>query len=217
MNRTKSLSLALSLVSSFAIGFVQPQVSSAADAPVAQAAEVGKSAPAFTLTDAEGKKHSLSDYKGKVVVLEWVNFGCPFVKKHYDSKNMQKLQGEYTAKGVTWLSICSSAKGKQGNMSGAELTRKLADEGWKGSAYLIDEDGKVGKEYGAKTTPAMYILNKKHELVYAGAIDDVNSTDQSDIAKAHNYVKAALEEVMEGKKIANASNKSYGCSVKYND
>jgi glutathione peroxidase-family protein len=217
MNRTKTLLLALSLVSSFAVGLVQPQFSTAADAPASQAAEVGKEAPGFTLTDADGKKHSLSDYNGKYVVLEWVNFGCPFVKKHYDSKNMQKLQASSTGEGVTWLTICSSAKGKQGNMSGDELKKKLTAEGWKGTEYLVDEDGKVGREYGAKTTPAMYVLNKKHELVYAGAIDDINSTDQSDIAKAHNYVQAALDEEMAGKKIANASNKSYGCSVKYND
>jgi peroxiredoxin len=218
MNRTKTLALALSLVSSFAIGFVQPQFSAAAeDAPVDDATLVGKDAPGFTLPGVDGKKHSLSDYKGKNVVLEWVNFGCPFVKKHYGAKNMQKLQETYTGKGVIWLTICSSAKGKQGNMSADELKTKLSSEGWKGTEYLIDEDGKVGRAYGAKTTPDMYVLSKKHELVYAGAIDDINSPDQSDIAKAHNYVKAALDEELAGKKIATAWTKSYGCSVKYNN
>jgi glutathione peroxidase-family protein len=218
MNRTKNLALALSLVSSFALGIVQPQFSTAAEnAPAAQAAEVGKDAPGFTLPGIDGKNHSLSDYKGKYVVLEWVNFGCPFVKKHYGAKNMQKLQEAYTAKGVTWLTICSSAKGKQGNMPIDEIKKKLTEEGWKGTEYLVDEDGKVGRAYDAKTTPDMYILNKKHELVYAGAIDDINSPDQSDIPKAHNYVKAALDEELAGKKIATASSKSYGCSVKYND
>ena len=130
---------------------------------------------------------------------------------------MQKLQEEYTAKGVTWLSICSSAKGKQGNFDGDALKKELVKEGWKGTAYLVDEAGTVGREYGAKSTPDMVVLDKHHEIVYAGAIDDIKSTDVSDVAKAHNYVKAALDEAMGGKKIATSSTKSYGCSVKYND
>ena len=217
MNRTQFISLTLSVVSSFAVAVVQSQVTFAAEPAAVKSAEVGKKAPDFTLPDADGKKHSLSDYKGKFVVLEWVNFGCPFVRKHYDSKNMQKLQEEYTAKGVTWLSICSSAKGKQGHFESDDLKKKLEKEGWKGTAYLIDDLGSVGREYGATATPGMFVLSKDHELVYAGAIDDTNSTDAADIPKAKNYVKAALDEAMAGKKIATASSKPYGCSVKYSD
>jgi peroxiredoxin len=217
MNRTQVLSLTLSVVSSFTVAFAQPQGTFAANPVPAQTAEVGKKAPNFTLADAEGKKHSLSDYKGKFVVLEWVNFGCPFVRKHYDSKNMQKLQAEYTGKGVVWLSICSSAKGKQGHFDNDALKKQLEKEGWKGTAYLIDDSGSVGHEYGATATPNMFILDKNHELVYAGAIDDIRSTDQEDVVKAHNFVKATLDEALAGKKIATASNKPYGCSVKYSD
>ncbi len=217
MNRTQFISLTLSVVSTLAVSIVTPLSSFAAEPAAVKSAEVGKTAPAFSLPDPDGKKHALSDYKGKFVVLEWVNFGCPFVRKHYDSKNMQKLQEEYTAKGVTWLSICSSAKGKQGNFDAAELKKKLEKEGWKGTAYLIDEKGTVGREYGATATPNMFVLNKEHELVYAGAIDDTNSTDAADIPKSKNYVKAALDEALAGKKIATASSKPYGCSVKYSD
>jgi peroxiredoxin len=176
---------------------------------------VGKTAPDFTLTDSNGKPHSLSDYKGKVIVLEWFNHGCPFVVKHYDSGNMPKLQKEYTAKGVIWLSICSSAPGKQGFGTGAEQNAKAKKAGAAPTAILIDSDGKVGRLYGARSTPAMYVINKKGSLAYAGAIDDKPTTDQADIPGAKNYVKEALDEVLNGKTVATASTKSYGCSVKY--
>lgn len=214
MNRTRFVSAALSVVSIFALGIGLPSQSIAADS-AATKAEVGKPAPDFTLPDADGKKHSLSDYKNKLVVLEWVNFGCPFVKKHYGSKNMQKLQAEYTGKGVTWLTICSSAKGNQGYFEGDALKKQLKQEGWKGTEYLIDDSGTVGHEYGATSTPNMFVLNKEHALVYAGAIDDINSFEQSDIPKAKNYVRAALDEVMASKKIATVKTEPYGCSVKY--
>ncbi|HEY9680343.1 MAG TPA: thioredoxin family protein [Oculatellaceae cyanobacterium] len=217
MNRKLFLAMTLSVVSSFAVALGQAQTSSAANPVPAQTAEVGKKAPDFSLPDADGTKHSLADYKGKFVVLEWVNFGCPFVRKHYDSKNMQKLQSEYTGKGVVWLTICSSAKGKQGHLENDAIKKQLEKEGWKGTAYLIDESGAVGHEYGATATPNMFIMDKSHQLVYAGAIDDIKSTDVEDVAKAHNYVKATLDEVMTGKKIAAASNKPYGCSVKYSE
>ena len=178
-------------------------------------AELDKAAPNFTLVDTKGVKHSLSDYKGKYVVLEWINFGCPFVKKHYDPKNMQSLQAKYTSKNVVWLSICSSNKGKEGNMSSDEINKKLNEIGYKGSAYLIDEDGTVGKMYGAKTTPHMYIINPAGNLCYVGAIDDKPSTDKEDIKTSKNYVSAGLDELLSGKAVTTKSTKSYGCGIKY--
>lgn len=179
------------------------------------AAAIGKPAPKFTLTDTTGKKWNLSDLKGKIVVLEWFNHGCPFVKKHYESGNMQKLQKEYTGKGVTWLSINSSAKGKQGNATGAEHDKAMKDKNAAPTAVLIDEDGAVGRAYGAKTTPDMYVIDKKGVLVYAGAIDDKSGFEQSEITTAKNYVKAALDELLSGKTVTVAETKPYGCSVKY--
>lgn len=186
-------------------------------ATFAQAAqpEIGKPAPEFTLKDSTGKEHSLSDYKGKVVVLEWVNYGCPFVKKHYDSGNMQKVQKAATDGGAVWLAICSSAPEKQGHMSSEEATAKLKEVGSAASAYLIDEDGKVGKLYDARTTPEMYIINPEGVLVYAGAIDDKPTANSSDIEGAVNYVSTALDEISAGKPVTTSKTKSYGCSVKY--
>jgi len=186
-------------------------------APEAQAAApaVGKAAPNFKLTDTSGKKWDLSGQKGKVVVLEWFNHGCPFVKKHYESGNMQKLQKEYTGKGVIWLSINSSAKGKQGNAAPAEHDKAFKDKNAAPSAILIDEDGAVGRAYGAKTTPNMYVIDKKGKLVYAGAIDDKSGFDLAEVASAKNYVKAALDELLSGKTVTVAETKPYGCSVKY--
>ena len=132
---------------------------------------LNKPAPDFTLIDSHGKKHTLSDYQGKYVVLEWVNFGCPFVRKHYNSGHMQKLQALYTSKDVVWLSICSSAQGKQGYMaSNDEINEKLAEEGQKSTAYLIDAEGRVGRMYDAKTTPHMFVINKEGILVYDGGV-----------------------------------------------
>ena len=186
-------------------------------APEATSAKpiVGKAAPQFTLTDTSGKTWKLSDLKGKVVVLEWFNHGCPFVKKHYESGNMQKLHKEYTGKGVTWLAINSSAKGKQGNASAAEHEKAFKDKGAAPTAVLVDEEGTVGRAYGAKTTPNMYVIDKKGILVYAGAIDDKNGTEQSEIETAKNYVKSALDEILNGKTVTIAETKPYGCSVKY--
>lgn len=178
-------------------------------------AVAGKPAPAFSLQDSKGKKHALSDYKGKLVVLEWVNYGCPFVKKHYESQNMQKLQKNYTGKGVIWLSINSSATGKQGSMTPDEVNKALKEKGAAPTAYLLDVDGTVGRAYGAKTTPHMFVIDQKGVLVYSGAIDDKVSTEISDVSGAKNYVAAALDEALAGKPISVASTKSYGCSVKY--
>jgi peroxiredoxin len=179
------------------------------------AATVDAPAPAFALTDQDGTPRSLSDFRGRVVVLEWVNFGCPFVRKHYDSGNMQKLQKEYTAKGVVWLSVISSAPGKQGYFEADELKQRLATEKAVPTACLIDADGTVGKAYGAKTTPHMFVIDTKGVLAYAGAIDNIASTDVDDVAKAANYVSASLDAVMAGNEVPVKSTKPYGCGVKY--
>jgi hypothetical protein len=183
--------------------------------PARAAAVVGQPAPAFSATDTKGATHALSEYAGKVVVLEWVNFECPFVGKHYGSGHMQKLQKDYTAKGVVWLSINSSATGQQGHYPADKVNALLALKGAAPSAYLLDTAGTIGRAYGAKTTPHMFIVNAKGTLVYAGGIDDTPSTDQADIATAKNYVQAALDEVLAGKPVTTASTQSYGCSVKY--
>ena len=176
---------------------------------------VGKPAPDFRLTDIDGKTRSLSEFKGKTVVLEWTNYGCPFVRKHYGSGNMQKLQKEWTGKGVAWLSICSSAEGKEGNMTPDEWKKASAERGAASTAILLDPDGKVGKLYGAKTTPHMSIVDPKGTLVYKGAIDDRPSTDPADIPGAKNYVQRALEDLTAGRPVREALTTSYGCSVKY--
>lgn len=180
-----------------------------------QEPSVGSPAPAFTLTDTHGKQHNLADFKGKHVVLEWVNFGCPFVKKHYGSGNMQATQKKAVEKGVVWLSVCSSAEGKQGHMAAADWNEEIAARNMASTAVLIDESGTVGKTYGAKTTPHMYIINPAGVLVYKGAIDDKPSTDQDDIPGARNHVLAALDESLAGKSVSTASTTPYGCSVKY--
>jgi peroxiredoxin len=177
--------------------------------------KIGNPAPDFSLTDCSGKKVSLSDFKGKVVVLEWVNHRCPFVVKHYGSGNMQKLQADATAKGVAWLSICSSAPGKQGHSTPADAAKKCNEVQSAATAYLLDESGEVGKTYGAKVTPDMYVIDANGVLVYHGAIDDKKSTNPGDIAGAKNHVAAALDEVLAGKPVSTPKTDPYGCSVKY--
>lgn len=187
-------------------------------APGLQAAgspSVGSAAPGFSLPGAKGDTHSLAQYKGKYVVLEWFNPGCPFVKKHYESGNMQKLQQEFTGKNVVWLTIDSSAAGQQGSLSPAEAQKQMADWKMHSTALLLDPTGKVGHEYGATNTPDMYIINPEGKLIYKGAIDSKASTYQADIAGATNYVKAALDEAMAGKAVTTPSSRPYGCSVKY--
>ena len=183
--------------------------------PAGAQAVVGQPAPAFTLPDASGAQESLASFKGKWVVLEWVNPECPFVKKHYGSANMQKLQKAYTAQGVVWLSIDSSAPGKQGYMDGAQASAFVKEKGASPSALLLDPQGTVGRAYGARTTPHMFIINPEGKVVYAGAIDDKPSTDTGDVAGAKNYVATALDEVMAGKPVTTTSSQPYGCSVKY--
>ena len=182
---------------------------------IAQQAKLNESAPDFRLTDSNGSEHSLSDFAGKIVVLEWINYDCPFVEKHYDSKNMQSLQEKYSEEGVIWLAICSSNKGKQGNFSVEEINKRSKSHGAKFTAYLIDEVGTVGKMYGAKTTPHMYIIDKSGLLVYAGGIDDKATTDVDDIEDSKNYVATALDELLAGKEVSVQSSTPYGCSVKY--
>lgn len=179
------------------------------------AAVVGEPAPAFTLADARGKQHSLDAYRGKFVVLEWVNYDCPFVAKHYGSGNMQRLQKEAAAKGVVWLAVNSSAPGKQGNFSPAEIDTKSKEHGAAFAAYLVDAEGKVGRAYGAKTTPHMFVIDPAGKLLYAGGIDDKPSTDQADVKTAKNFVTAALDEALAGKPVSVASSQPYGCAVKY--
>ncbi|MBU2491780.1 MAG: thioredoxin family protein [Bacteroidetes bacterium] len=178
-------------------------------------AEVGKAAPDFNLTGSDGQYYALSNYKDKFIVLEWNNFDCPFVKKHYDSKNMQTLQKKYTDKGVIWLTINSSAKGKQGFYPPYKLNNKIKEYEANITGYLLDNGGTVGKKYGAKTTPHMYVINPEGILIYAGGIDDIPSTDIDDIKKAKNYVSAALDAAMEGKPVEVKTSQPYGCSVKY--
>jgi peroxiredoxin len=179
------------------------------------AAEVGKAAPVFTAKTAKGTQVSLADYKHKVVVLEWLNFECPFVKKHYSSKNMQTLQAAYTEKGVIWLTVNSSAEGKQGYLEAAKLAEKATSEGSKATEILVDTDGKVGKAYDAKVTPHMMIIGKDGKLAYSGAIDSSPSVKADDVATAEKTFAKALDAVLAGKEVTNATNKPYGCGVKY--
>jgi len=188
----------------------------AADQALVGQAEIGKKAPDFTLTDINGKSVTLSKLHGKFVVLEWFNDGCPFVKKHYNSGNMQALQKEYAKKNVVWLSICSSAAGKQGNHTADDYKKILKDWNAAPAHLLLDPDGQVGRLYGAKTTPDMFIIAKDGTLQYSGAIDDKADTDVESVKTAKNYVREALDQLMAGKNVATTSTKSYGCSVKYN-
>lgn len=175
----------------------------------------GQPAPEFTLTDSNGQSHKLSDFKGKFVVLEWLNHGCPFIKKHYGSGNMQKLQKEYTGKGVVWLSIVSSAPGKQGHMTPEETNKAKEESGSAATAVLIDEDGSVGHLYDAKTTPHMFVVDPQGTLIYMGAIDSDRSPDPAGIEGAKNYVKQALDEAMAGKPVSEPTTTAYGCGIKY--
>lgn len=187
----------------------------AAPAGTRAQAVVGQPAPAFALTDTSGARHTLASFAGKHVVLEWVNFDCPFVKKHYGSGNMQKLQKAATSRGVVWLSVGSSAPGKQGHFTAEQLSALLREKGAAPTAYLLDADGTAGRAYGAKTTPHMFVIDPAGKVVYAGGIDDKPSTDVADVAAARNHVSAALDEALAGKPVSVPSSQPYGCSVKY--
>jgi peroxiredoxin len=178
-------------------------------------AVVGQPAPNFTATDTSGKAVSLADFKGKHVVLEWVNPGCPYVVKHYGAQNMQTTQKEATAKGVVWLAVNSTAPEHGDYKAPAAMAQWMAGQKAAATATLIDGDGKVGKAFGARTTPHMYIVDPKGTLVYAGAIDNKPTANPADIPGATNHVKVALNEALAGKPISRATTRPYGCSVKY--
>jgi peroxiredoxin len=181
------------------------------------AAKVGEAAPDFTAIDSHGKSQKLSSYKGKYVVLEWHNNGCPYVRKHYESGNMQKLQKEWTSKGVVWLSILSSAPGQQGFVNAAEENAYMKKMNASPTAAILDPKGEIGHLYSAKTTPQMIVIDPKGNIIYDGAIDDHPSTEKSDIANSKNYVEAALKTAMAGERIDPGTTRPYGCSVKYAD
>lgn len=177
-------------------------------------AVVGQPAPAFTLPAIDGKPASLADYRGKTVVLEWHNFGCPFVKKHYDAGNMQALQKKYGSD-VVWLTVNSTHSGSPDFMQPAAIAARLREQGAAPARYLLDEPGSVGRAYGARTTPHMYIVDARGTVVYNGAIDDKRSTDPADIRAAKNHVAAALGEMKAGKPVSVSSTTPYGCTVHY--
>lgn len=184
--------------------------------PLGKAAvETGKPAPEFSLKSASGAQVKLSDYKGKIVVLEWLNHGCPFVRKHYDSGNMQSLQEKYTGEGVVWLSVISSAAGKQGYSTPEKALKDKNENKSKASAILLDTDGAVGRLYGAKVTPHMFIVNMKGELAYQGAIDSIPSTEVEDVKEAQPFVAQALNSLRKGELVKVKESKAYGCTVKY--
>lgn len=184
-------------------------------APALAAATVGQPAPAFTAVDSNGKTHNLADFRGKTVVLEWTNPDCPFVKKFYESGEMQKLQRDAKAGGAVWLTVNSGAAGKQGHMTGPEANAKMKQNSFGSTAYLLDADGTIGRAYGARTTPHMFVIDPKGMLVFAGGIDSIPSADPADIAKADNYVRLALADVKAGRAVATSTSRPYGCSVKY--
>jgi peroxiredoxin len=179
------------------------------------AVETGATAPGFTLKDTSGTEHSLSDFEGKYVVLEWTNHGCPFVVKYYKEGHMQALQKKMTGKGVIWLSMNSNAAGKQGHVSPEAGQQLIADKGIEATAMLLDTDGKVGRAYDARVTPHMYLIDPAGMLIYQGAIDSIKSTSVSDIDQAENYVLSAYQAHKTGEPVAKPTTKPYGCGVKY--
>lgn len=179
------------------------------------APEVGKAAPDFTAPDTTGKEVHLADLKGKIIVLEWTNPGCPFVRKNYDHGDMQKLQEHYTSKGVQWIRVNSSAKGKEGFQTAEDANTLAKTQKVAATATLLDAEGKIGHLYEAKTTPHMFVIGKDGNIAYMGAIDSIRSADPADIAKADNYVVDALDALLDGKAVKTPSTPPYGCGVKY--
>jgi peroxiredoxin len=182
---------------------------------VAYAVRVGDQAPNFTGSDSNGKTQTLSQFRGKYVVLEWHNHDCPYTIKHYESGNMQRLQKEWTAKGVVWFTIISSAPGEQGYVDASQENAYMKKMGADPTAALLDPTGAIGHLYQAKTTPQMFIIDPNGKLIYDGAIDDHPTPDTSDLKISKNYVSAALTEAMAGKAVSTAYTRPYGCSVKY--
>lgn len=179
------------------------------------ALKIGEPAPDFTGVDTRGQSHSLSDLRGRTVVLEWTNHDCPYVRKHYESGNMQQQQRDATAQGVVWLSIISSAPGKQGHVTPTQADALSVERSAAPSAVILDASGDIGRLYGARTTPHMYVIDASGTLAYMGGIDSIGSSDPADIARATQYVPAALAAVMRGEAVAQAVTRPYGCSVKY--
>jgi peroxiredoxin len=179
------------------------------------ALKIGEPAPGFTGIDTSGKSYALSDFRGKPVVLEWTNHDCPYVRKHYSSGNMQRQQQTATGQGVVWLSIISSAPGKQGHVTPAQADALAAERNAAPSAVILDEKGEIGRLYEAKTTPHMYIIDADGKLAYMGGIDSIASANPADIGKATQYVPAALAQVMNGEPVAPSVTRPYGCSVKH--
>jgi peroxiredoxin len=182
---------------------------------VYSAAKVGQQAPDFTGTASDGKSYHLADYRGKFVVLEWHNNGCPYTQKHYKSGNMQKLQKQWTAQGVVWFTVLSSAPGKQGYVNASDENNYMAKMGAAPTAALLDPTGAVGHLYDAKTTPQMIVVNPQGVIIYDGAIDNRPTEDLRDIPVATNYVNLALGQALAGKTVETAATRPYGCSVKY--
>jgi len=183
--------------------------------PGMAAPAVGQNAPDFTLTDTAGKTVRLSDFKGKHVVLEWVNPGCPYVRKHYNSANMQGTQKETTAKGVVWLAINSTETASYDYMEPKKLASWMAEQKAAPTATLMDVEGTVGQAYGARTTPHMYIVNPQGTLIYAGGIDSIPSSRADDVKTAVNYVKQGVSQALAGQPLSNPTTRPYGCSIKY--
>jgi len=207
--------IALTLATALSVVALPAQAGPGHDHHHGKTAEIDKPAPDFTLTDIDGKERTLSEFRGKYVVLEWNNPDCPFVRKHYGSGNMQALQAKYRENGVIWFTICSSGPGKQGFYEPDALKKMLSENKWSGTAYLRDTEGTVGRTYAAKTTPHMYVIDPNGVLIYAGAIDDKPSTKQGDIEGATNYVAASVDAAMGGRTVAVKTTTPYGCSVKY--
>ena len=179
------------------------------------AAEIGQPAPEFSVTGSDGKTHALADYRGKYVVLEWLNHDCPYVAKHYDTENMQALQKETTGKDMVWLSVISSAPGKQGHSTPEKANEHASAKGAAPTAILLDEKGEVGTLYEAKSTPHMFVVDPEGTLIYKGAIDDQPTFEKETVSGAKNYVRQALAEATAGKVVSAPDTRAYGCSVKY--
>ncbi len=192
-------------------------LAAASTAAFAGNAVVGQPAPAFSATDTSGRSVNLADFKGRHVVLEWVNPGCPYVRKHYDGKNMQATQKGAVDKGVVWLAVNSTATEHGDYLPPAQMAAWMKQQGAAATTTLMDEDGKVGRAYGARTTPHLYVIDPAGKLVYAGAIDSKPSANKADIAGATNHVNVALAESLAGKPVSTASTRAYGCSVKYSN
>jgi peroxiredoxin len=208
IERRRMLAIGLSCATTIIV------LSAAVEAATTQV-RIGAPAPAFALTDANGSAVSLADFRGKTVVLEWTNHGCPYVGKHYRGNNMQALQKKWTGQGVVWLSVISSAPGLQGHVSPQQANKLTADRGAAPTAVLLDPTGKVGRAYGARTTPHMYVIDGEGALVYMGGIDDKPTARLEDLKSARNFVDEALSEIAQGKPVSVATSRAYGCSIKY--